>query len=200
MRLIFFSQIVFLSCFLFSSVSSARCRFQFDDTSAGVTWTGYKFSEKVGVSGTFDVVTFSQNSKSASVASLVKSVHFRVDSASINSGMPARDKKLALYLFGSMLDPGAITGKVKSYRPKLKVATASILMNGVSQDVAFAVADNGNQLLFTGEIDLLSFKMKKGFERIAKACQELHTGPDGKAKTWSVVGLKVVAPYAKTCQ
>lgn len=199
-KMLVFTLFTELLIFISPRILAAKCSYQFDEEKSALTWTGYKFTEKMGVSGSFDLVSFKQNVKSASLSELVKSVKFEVDTASINSGMPVRDKKLALYLFGAMAVPGAITGKVKSFDLKVKSASAVITMNRVSLAVPFQVMDDGKTLTFKGEVDMLKFKMNKSVQQIAAACKDLHTGSDGKSKTWSVVGLEITAPYQKICK
>ena len=76
------------------------CHYSVGAEAPKFTWTGYKFTDKVGVNGSFDEISFKQNDKSKNISSLIKSITFDINTASINSNSPLRDKKLALFIFG----------------------------------------------------------------------------------------------------
>ena len=176
------------------------CTYQVKEDSAKLTWTGYKFTEKFGVSGTFEGVGFSQNKAAKSPDELFKSIQFTVETASMDSGMPIRDKKLVLFLFGGLVDSGKISGKVVSFDAGKKTAVAEIQMNGKSLKKEFQVSVSGDSYSFVSEIDLSDFGMNGSVQKLASACKDLHTGGDGKSKTWSLVGLKVEATAVKSCK
>ena len=172
-----------------------KCTIDITDTK--LEWMGYKFSAKTGVKGSFDIINWQYNRASATLAGAINSIKFEIDTASISSGDNQRDKKLALYVFGPITNSGVISGETKSFT-KSK-ATASITMNGKTNVIPFVVKQTDKVVEFTGKIDILNFGMKQSHEGISKACSLLHTGKDGKPKTWSEVGLKVTAGYTKKC-
>lgn len=188
--------LLILSSLWFCSPAWARCTINITDTK--LEWTGYKFSEKTGVKGSFDIINWQYDKRAATIEDAFKSITFNVDTASISSGDITRDKKLALYIFGPIINPGTISGSTKSYGKS--GASASISMNGTTKDVSFTVKQTGKSVELTGKIDMLDFGMKNSFEAIAKACSVLHTGKDGVSKTWSEVGLKVTANYNQKCK
>jgi hypothetical protein len=185
---------------LLAQTSLGACKYKIVTGSEKLSWTGYKFSKKTGVEGSFDQIMFTQNDKATSLDELLKSITFRVDVASLNSGLVYRDKKLVLFTFGNIKDPAQIVGRVSDAKFDEKTAEALITLNQTEVKVPFKItSDEENTLTFTGSIDLLDFKMNESFERLHEACKELHTAEDGVSKTWSQVGLVVTAKYAKQC-
>ncbi|MFK7873063.1 MAG: YceI family protein [Oligoflexales bacterium] len=165
-----------------------------------LTWSGYKFMSKFAVNGTFDNITLVHSQKPENdMDAFLKSILFDIDVASLNSGMDIRDKKLVLYLFGGLKNPGHIRGRIKSSDIHHGTGLAEISLNGVRKDVVFSVSQDGSSMSWKGKIDMLDFKMNDAFKSIHTACKELHTGPDGKSKTWSEVGLEITTKITKKC-
>ncbi len=184
---------------LISSGAYGVCSHDIDMGQTSLQWTGYKFNEKKGVQGTFDIVDVTRNEKSPDVTTLMRSIRFVVDTASINSNDPSRDKKLALYVFGRLKDPGKMLGRVTAFDAAKKTARAELELNGIKREVHFSLVNEGDTWALTGSIDLLAFGMAESHELLSKACKLLHTGADGVSKTWSEVGLKVETKIKQTC-
>ena len=173
-----------------------KCRYELDEKSVKLEWTGYKFTSKSPVSGSFDEVS-SQAKSSDSVKGAFEAASFKINTASINSNNPVRDKKLALFIFGGLKNPGQISGEIISFNnSKAKVV---IEMNGRKQEVPFKVSESNGTYTFEGSIKMTQFAMSESLARISEACRELHTGPDKKSKTWDDVGLKVSTTLKKSC-
>lgn len=186
-------------------VFGKSCTYQIKEDAAKLIWKGYKFTEKKAVSGSFDKISWSQNKKATSLKSLIESISWEIDPASVNSGDKTRDFTLASKFFGIMISASKISGNVKSYDPKKDTSVAVISMNGVSTEVAFKVAaDNNslkNSLIWSGQLKLSDqFQMVASVNSLAEACKVLHTGTDGKAVTWDEVGLEIVATYEEICK
>lgn len=209
---------LFLACITpHTALSKNNCTYSVEP-GPKLTWTGYKFSKtstegKTPVPGSFTDIYFDQNRKAQSVEELITSIKsFKIDTATIDSGNLVRDKKLALYVFGSWAKPyvGQITGGVTKVDWKKKRAFADIQMNGATLNVPFDVSMKGDTVSFSGRVDMLDF-VKKGkqgqvvqvlkdsYDLIHKACEALHTGSDGKSVTWTDVALKIEAKVKKTC-
>lgn len=188
---------------LIGSQASAVVSYRIPRDKAGLKWTGYKFTTKAPVHGSFDSIAFESKQIAKvdgplhlSVNKLFETVTFSIDTMSMNSGLDIRDRKLLVYIFGGIVDPGLITGKVASFNLENQKATARITMNGVTRTVPFKVSvANENYLTLEGTIDLVDFKMAESVARIHQACEKLHTGPDNKSKTWSTVDLEVRAVF-----
>ena len=178
----------------------ADCRMEIPSGKSKLTWTGYKFTEKLGVNGSFDIIQFEQNKKATSVDELFRSISFTIDTASINSGDPGRDKKLALYIFGPLKIPGQITGKVAAFDMARGTATAELDIGGTKTSVPFKVtsAKGSQKVKVVGEIDLVKIGMKRSYDLIAAACKPPIPVPMAKPRLGPVT-LTVETEYAKAC-
>lgn len=188
-----------LMCVSFTQNLMASKQCQYSVSNPKLKWTGYKFNEKMGVSGTFDKIDFKQPEHAKSVTELLKALTFEVDSTSINSDLPARDKKLVLFLFGALHDPGVIRGHIIQVDEKKKQVKAVLVLNKVTKEVVFDWHAENNKHSFISKIDLLDFKMGESVQKLDAACGALHTGKDGKTKTWSEVALEVSGDFNETC-
>ena len=77
---------------------------------AAVKWTGFKTTEKIAVSGTFDAVKVLDAKEGNTPEEVLQGAKVRVPVASIDSGLEERDTKLKMILFGSMLNTNDIFG------------------------------------------------------------------------------------------
>lgn len=162
-------------------------KFSFDKSSTILEWTAFKFTEKKGVKGTFDAVTYTSVGEANTAEELVKSLTFSIDVASVNTDNPERDAKINQLFFGSMKD-ATIKGKVLELLPNEK-AKIQLELNGKRLDVpATYLLDQGSFVL-ESKIDVTAFGMSTGIEQLNAACKELHTGADGVSKLWSEVDL-----------
>lgn len=151
-------------------IADQETSFDLDKTT--LTWTAFKTPEKIGVSGTFDDITLTDNS-------------FVINAKSVNSNNPDRDPKLRDIFFGSMSD-SLITGNYGI--PTENKIPVTLTMNGVEKTFDFDYMDNDTARIVTGSIDMLGdFSGNAAYEAIHKACYDLHLG-----KTWTDVDLKVV--------
>jgi lysozyme family protein len=187
-----------LAVFLISPMMSfaETCTYSILKDSVEFKWTGFKYTEKTAVSGTFDKIEFSQNSSSESIADLMKSLSFEVHTDSINSGNPARDATLQKTVFAFLKVPQKISGKVTS--ATTKEAVAQLMINEPTQVILSLDAKDG-KLKAKGNLDLMKNGLKKSYDAVHQACEGLHTGSDGVSKTWSTVEIEIKANYDSKC-
>lgn len=192
---------VFVTCVIWAPQAfSKSCTYQIKEDTAKLTWTGYKFTEKKAVSGTFEKIVWNQNKKSTSLKGLIESISWEIDTASVASGDKARDFTLTSKFFGLMKSAPKIGGDVKSFNADKKSSVATISINDVNTDITFKVVTDKNNLKWNGTLKLSEqFQMVASINSLAEACKVLHTGTDGKAVTWDEVGLEVSATYLETC-
>lgn len=173
----------------------ASCTYSLVDGSEKVTWTGFKFTEKTGVSGTFDKLKVSHET-SDSLEDLLKSISFEIDTKSINSGNPARDATLQKTVFGFLSIPETIKGSVKAATDSS--IDVKMTMNK-EMNAAFDYTAKEGSITAVGDIDMTQNGLVKSFNAVKEACKILHTGADGVSKTWADVNIKLEANYEEKC-
>ncbi len=178
------------------SAFAKKCLYTLKPDSTEVKWTGYKFTEKAGATGTFKEVKVNTRSNAKSVQALVKSVQVDIDALKFDSGDPARDINLTKGFF-NLFKNSKIKGRVISYKEDKMLVRMT--MNGVSRSVPFQVRVDGLKYTAKAEIDILDFKLNSALAALNQLCKDLHVGPDGVLKTWSTVDLSLSSEIVEDC-
>jgi polyisoprenoid-binding protein YceI len=190
-----------LAALIVAATQSAQsvCTTKFKPDSLKLTWTGYKFTSKKGVEGTFKSIQFKQSEKALSLKELMESVTFDIDATTLDSGLEQRNKTLLETVIKGLAGGTHITGRIANYDEVKHIAVIKLTMNGVTKDLPFKVESQLDSVTGDGALDMLDFSMKSKYDAVALACKDLHTGPDKVAKTWSEVGVKLSALTTKIC-
>lgn len=187
MKIILF---VLFSALSFSQRSSACVTLANQATDVVLTWTAFKTPAKAGVNGTFKKIKINQPSSAKSIGELMSQTSFEIDTSSVSTKDPSRDKKIAKNFF-NFSNKSKIVGKFISM--KNKVLTTELTINGVTKKVPMALTLNDKQKTFiaTGHIDVFDFLLNDQLAALNKVCYQLHKG-----KTWSDVALKLEAQFS----
>lgn len=169
--------------------TTAPVTYSHNSDSTVVKWTAFKFTEKTGVSGTFNKVDVSGAVASSDMVAVYSSASFVISTGSVNSNNPDRDKKITDHFFGSMLNTDQISGKVLSIADDK--AMVSIEMNDVSKEAAFDVATSGNRLSLTGSINLGDWNALTSVDSLNTICYDLHTGKDSISILWPDIDIEI---------
>lgn len=174
------------------------CTYSYDSSSTILTWTAFKLTEKIGVSGTFDEINVVANDTATDMFSVLACAKFDIPVATLNSQDPVRDPRVKRAFFGNMIETPSITGYMMSLNAT--EATMSITMNGVSKVYTGDVSVEGESITVTTTIDILDFEAQLSLDSLSVACAEKHTGPDGVNKFWSTVDIAVKTTLIKNCK
>lgn len=166
-----------------------------DTTGIYVGWIAYKFTDKVGVSGTFDRISFSNKNTSGSIEQLLNKSQLSIQTASVNSNNAIRDPKINTFFFkpfntpeikGTILDAKEGEGMVKLY------------MNRTTHETPFTYSiENDTIQLFTN-LDLSYWNGEEAITSLNTECYDLHKGADGISKLWPEVDVIIKLPVRKT--
>ena len=160
--------------------------------STTVHWTAYKTTDKVAVGGQFTNINF-KTSKGATIAEAYEGLEFSIPISSLFTDNEVRDEKLIASFFDIMLDTKSITGKLSF--DKEDMCTATIKMNGKSNDVSLSYFAAENEVIFTAELNLEDWDATGALEALNIACKDLHKGADGISKTWTEVAIQITTKY-----
>ena len=174
---------------------SKRQQYTIDTSGISIIWTAYKFTNKIGVSGTFTNYTFENKKTSGTVEDLLSKSKLSIQTATVNSGNPIRDFKLDTYFFKTF-NTSEIRGtisKIKKYE-----GIISLTMNGTSKNVPFTYTiENDTERLFTN-LNLSFWNGEEALKTLNEECNELHKGTDGLSKLWPDVDITINLPIHKT--
>lgn len=181
-----------------SSELQNNCSYTFDAENTKLTWTAYKFTEKVGVSGTFNTYTIGQTKDAEDLVSVFQDAEFEIFTESINSNDEGRDFKIKQYFFGSLASSEVLKGKLVSLNDD---GTASILlrMNEVEKEVDAQYTIENNNITLSAVLDVENFSAAKGISALNEVCLELHKGSDGISKLWPEVKIEITSTLKKNC-
>ncbi len=162
-----------------------------DTSGVSLQWIAYKFTDKLGVAGTFDRITFKQENESGSIEDLLKNAEMTIATASVNSNNEIRDPKLRTFFF-EVFNTDTITGKILDAEQGSGVL--ELKMNDISNDVEYDYTLKNDTLFLTTHLDLQNWNGEKALNSLNKECYELHTGLDGISKLWPDVDVTIKLP------
>ena len=161
--------------------------------SSNVKWTGFKTTEKVGVSGNFDAVQVMDTKEGNTPEEVLEGAKVRVAVSSINSGASDRDSKLRMVLFGAMENTSDILGTINFKDGKTYI---TFTLNNVSKKYEVTSKFENHVFTINTVVDLADFKANEAVEALNMACEQLHKGPDGITKTWSEVEIEGMIKFS----
>ena len=173
------------------------CRFAVARQGHVLTWTAFKFTERLGVEGSFDTMTVVPGKGGDAAWKAVDGVTFQIDTASVSSGNPGRDEKIREHFFGSLTQTASLTGRLKANSPGK--ATLTLTMNGATESVVVDVSAADGVVHLRGILDVESWGGGPAIAALNQACEGVHKGEDGVSKLWSEVELAVAVSVEKTC-
>lgn len=188
--------LTFLSLLNFSYAKD--CSYSIKPGSEKIEFTGYKFTSKVGVKGSFKNFVINAPKKSDSIEKIIENSSFWIDQMSLDAGNAARNSNISKGLLKN-LPTDSFRGYVKSMRSegKAKLLDFVLVVGQKQHNVELIYNISENNFLAEGKIDLLDLGYKEGFQALQKLCKAYHKGKDGKSITWSEVALRVSANF--TC-
>lgn len=176
---------------------SESCLLALVDTSVVVKWTAYKTTEKIGVSGTFDIVKVSGNSKAETAVDVLKNASFEIPVNSVNSGVSDRDGKIFDHFFSTMLNTDVLAGQVLEVgAEQWKVG---LVMNDVRDTLVFDYNEQKGGVSLVATLDLAKWNALASADSLNTVCYDLHKGADGISRLWPDVKLEISAILKQDC-
>jgi polyisoprenoid-binding protein YceI len=176
--------ILIITSFLYSTVSLASSCYKFQPKQNKISWKAYKTPEKVGVGGQFNKFNITPAKSQGTIKQIVESSKFQINTSSVFTKNPERDKKIVANFFNSVKLSGQVKN-VSSNRIEL-----DLTMNGKTIPAVMKYTVKNNILKAEGVIDVLDFMMNKNLAAINKVCYDLHSG-----KTWSDVNIYLESTF-----
>jgi len=153
-----------------------------------IKWTAYKFTDKIGVSGSFNRITHQTFKKRGTVRQLLEDASFTIETKSINSNLELRDERIYNYFFKT-IDADTISGKfIEVSDTKGEI---NINMSGKSRSIPFTYTSYMDTVRISITLDLMYWNALPGIEALNKVCNEVHIGADGISMLWTDVNVEV---------
>lgn len=174
--------------------ASAACTYSIAPNTTKVSWKAFKTPKKVGVDGEFKKFTIKPAKESAaSVDELLKDAKFDIDSSSVSTGNPDRDKKIVKNFFQSEGKAIAITGTVS--KVSAAEVTSKLTLGKDSKDINFVKTKVEKKVRLESSINVLEFNLKTNLEKLTAACKALHEGV-----TWPDVTVAIEFDVQESCK
>ncbi|RIV42181.1 hypothetical protein [Flagellimonas pelagia] len=158
--------------------------------STDVRFTAYKTTDKKPVGGTFTKVDLTYTAGETPMETL-DGMEFSIPVSSLftNDTTNTRDPKIIHFFFDKMMETQSIKGTFAFDTDKK--CSVKLTMNGMTVDLpmTYVISDDGH-VNFSGTMDLKNWNALDALASLNKACEVLHTGPDGVSKTWEDVAIK----------
>ena len=174
------------------------CLYEVITDSTSMTWTAYKTTDKVGVSGTFDQIELKGLEKADDVFGVFANSGFSISVGSVNSANPDRDKKITEHFFGTMLETAELTGRVASLTSDK--AEVVMVMNGISMKQEMDLETDGETYVkMSADLDLNNWNLAQSLGALNEICFDLHKGADGESKLWDEARVELKVMLKKDC-
>ncbi len=170
---------------------SQNQQYTIDDLGISIEWTAYKFTDKIGVSGTFQDYTLNQVSESTSIENILSKLQLSIPTESIDTKNAIRDFKLTTYFF-KVFNTSKIVGTVVN--AKEGEGIIKLAMNNISVNTPYTYSLENNTLELFTHLDLRKWKGEEALSTLNQECFELHKGADGISKLWPDVDVTIRLP------
>lgn len=198
-----FSSILFISCKKETSQPTVETKkettkqitYRIDANASEVHWTAYKTTAKKAVKGVFTKLNISNSTNSNTKQGVFDNLEFNIPISSFFSKDETRDTKIKALFFGVMDNTTLISGTFSNVNgnDSKGTLTLNLKMNNETVAIPMSYSIDNNIISINGNIaNLMDWKIEKAFNSLHKACELLHTGEDGKSKTWEDVAISAV--------
>lgn len=157
-----------------------------------LSFTAFKTTDKVPVSGVFKTLEFEKRSANE-IEALLNGLEFSIPVSSLftDDATKTRDPKILAFFFGKMVNTELLSGTIISDNGKY---SANIMMNGESHSIPLEVeVFDETKLVANGTLNLADWNALEALASLNEACFDLHKGSDGVSKTWEDVEVKFTA-------
>ena len=179
------------------STTTGSCQYSFNPAQAHLTWTAYKTTAKLPVSGEFKNFVFRGPFTGTDVPTLLNSLNVDVALDSVSTGNAFRDGNLVDGFFKAVLSFNA-HGRIAhatsdSFDLALRLNSRSIYV-----PMTYEINDSSG-FQAKGTLNMADFALGDALSKLDGSCHDYHAGADGISKVWMGVDLTVTVPVTKIC-
>jgi hypothetical protein len=176
------------------NITEAKSIYSIDTSGTTVIWTAYKFTDKVGVKGSFDKFVLSPKTKSGSVENILQASRLSINTMSVNSDNNIRDPKLKESFF-KIFHTDTIRGEI--LKANQNKGTLALEMNSITKNIPFSYSLKTDTIFISTTINLKEWNGEEAISTLNKVCYDLHKGTDGISKLWPDVSVSIKLPVNK---
>ena len=196
---LFLFYIIIFNSYVFSVV----CEYKYEPKKTILKWKAFKFSNRVGIEGTFDKIVVTQSKPAYSIQEFSDSVKFKIEVQSLNTNNIERDQKIMNIFFGSLIETKEIVGEFKNIKMNGDSGKGELILKINKKElpvpIIFKVRDE-KEIELRGNLDLNNWNANKALEILNKECTSYHKGKDGKSKLWSDIEFYLISEINLICR
>lgn len=176
------------------------CIYSLDGSKASIYWTAYKHSNRAEVKGQIDSLAMT-GEDADNILDLIRNASINIYPASVNSKDEGRDQKISTFFFGSMENTKTIKGSIKTLSGTNVSGSGTCLLtlNAVTKEVDITYIVDNETIELRCSLDFTAWNCQEALSNLQKACEEKHTGIDGKTIFWPDAEILVKADIVKQC-
>ncbi len=180
--------------------TNESCIYSLDDSKASIYWTAYKHSNRAEVKGQIDSLMVT-GKDTDNILDLIRSANITIYPATVNSKDEGRDQKISTFFFGSMEKTQTIKGKIKTLSGTNVSGSGTCLLtlNAVTKEADVTYIVNDKTIELRCSLDFTIWNCEDALSNLQKACEEKHTGIDGKTIFWPDAEILVKADIVTQC-
>lgn len=171
--------------------------FSLDEAGLSLTWTAYKFTDKIAVSGAFEDYTIKSKNESGSIEKILANLEIAIPTESVDAKNAIRDFKLRSSFFEAFN-----TSSINGYILKVKAGEGlvKLKMNNIAQNIPFTYSLKNDTIVIFTHLDLKKWKGETAMAQIEKECVAHLKGKDGLPKLWPEVDVVIKLPVNRISQ
>lgn len=177
-----------------NKITETESIYSIDTSGISVVWTAYKFTDKVGVKGSFDKLQLYPKTISGSIEDILLASKVSINTMSVNSGDGIRDPKLKESFF-KIFHTDTIRGEI--LKADQNKGSLALKMNGITNNIPFKYSLKTDTIFISTTINLKEWDGEEAVNALNKVCYDLHKGADGISKLWPDVGVSIKLPVSK---
>ncbi len=199
--ILFFVIIFFASCTKNSQEKLLHdsCIYKYDALGSTITWTAYKFTSKVGVSGNLEQFKITPSQQDChNIDDVLRGAKIQLTATTLYGDTAQQSITLRNMFFGK-LKSNIVTGEVLTVNSEKKSAEISLTFNNVTRTMLCDYTTSKTRIEIMTTLNLEDFNAENCIDSLQTACGEYHKGDDGIMMTWLDVDVKVAANLKRYC-
>ena len=170
---------------------SENKEYTIDDFELSIEWTAYRFTDRIGVSGTFNNYSINKKNTSGSIEDVLNNLQLSIPTESIDTENAIRDFKISTYFF-KIFNTSTITGTVLNASEGQ--GDIKLKMNNISYKTPYTYSLENDTIILITHLDLNKWKGEEALASLHKEYDELHDITDDTSKLWAGVDVVVRLP------
>ncbi len=167
--------------------------YQYNHEFTSFQWTAYKYTDRIGVSGTFEEIEVINTKKASHPIEVIEDLSFTIKTSSLNTNSILKNSNILNFYFASLVNSHEIKGTITGYEgDKFSGAiNINLIFNGIAKEAKFLYQMQGTLLTVIGDINLGDWQGEKALENMRACCEDYHTGSDGVHLIWPDLSITI---------